>query len=137
MDRRTTPKKAALINLAGADSNDASCEGARLHESGDCRLANGRYADAACCAAPVEDLQCDVVSVGVSELEEGSCYDITEEGYSNADEDAEDISVDADGILLGHHSFSSEDGDTIRFTAAGEQLAIVDCRSIDLPEEND
>jgi hypothetical protein len=117
------PLHAACVTQTGADSNNAtSCEGARVDESGACRLPNGHYAEASCCAAPVDDLQCDVVSVGVSELEEGfgSYYDITEEGYSNADEDAEDISVDADGISLGHHSFSREDGDTIRFTAATE-----------------
>jgi hypothetical protein len=118
---------AACSTPVGDDTADVvSCDGARRDENGTCRLPNGRFAKDSCCELEVEPLACDVVSVGYSELEEGfgSYYDIDADGYSNADEDAEDISIDIDdpqpSASLGHHSFTAEDGDRVTFRAASE-----------------
>jgi hypothetical protein len=117
------PLHAACTTSSGSDTSAAtSCEGARADENGACRDRTGRFAPDSCCAGEVEPLSCDVVGVGVSELEEGfgSYYDIDADGYSQVDEDAEAISIDVDVkpyASLGHHSFTSEDGDRITFRA--------------------
>jgi hypothetical protein len=65
----------------------------------------------------VREHSCDVVAVDheVSPLEEGlgSLYDIDEQGYSQADEDSEALSIADKEIYLGHHAFTTEDGDRI------------------------
>lgn len=117
---------ACSTETAGASSDVVSCDGARRDDSGTCRLSDGRFAKASCCALDVEPLDCDVVGVGVSELEEsfGSYYDLDASGYSTTDGDAEDISIDVDEAKprasIGHYSFTAEEGDTVTFRAASE-----------------
>ena len=119
---------AAVAALGCGSSSEASsdegelkqCKGAERDSAGKCRI-NGKFAPDSCCqaAVPEVDLSCDVVEDGTHEFEEGfgSYYAITDEGYSDTDEDAEDISVTTESgglaMSLGHMSWSPEDGDKV------------------------
>jgi hypothetical protein len=66
------------------------------------------------------DTHCNVVEQGGGELEEGfgAFFDITDEGYSDADEDAEHVYIRTERgkleVNLGHHGYSQADGDIIK-----------------------
>ncbi len=63
---------------------------------------------------------CNVVEQGGGELEEGfgAFFDVTDEGYSDADEDAEHVYIRTERgkleVNLGHHGYSQADGDIIK-----------------------
>ena len=114
----------AVDNTASQEENTVSCEGAKYDAHGYCRKPNGRFAKSSCCVAEqVVTYSCDVVDIdhGLNGdlLEEslGSLYDIDEDGYPNADEDATSVNLQIGGraqaVFLGNYMWTSDDGDTI------------------------